>query len=306
MANHPKSPVSLDIVVVGAGLSGLAAAVSCALSGHRVTVFESAPALLEIGAGLQVTPNASRLLQQWEVPDKLWESAALPTYLAVHRYSGEILAMEENFHQKMKEKYGAPYTGLYRVDLQLSLYDRAKELGVQFKLGQKVETIDFSIPEITTQSRLTARPDLIVAADGLWSTCRSCFTTAEAQPQPTGDLAYRIVLDLDDIQDHELRAWVNNPSVHFWIGPGAHAVGYSIAAGRVYNLVLLVPDDLPPGVRRQTGSVAEMKELFKGWDPILTRFLNLVERVDKWKLMYRTAARYPEIAASSVPANHDL
>ncbi|KAH6893371.1 FAD binding domain-containing protein [Thelonectria olida] len=284
---HSKSPVPLDIIIIGAGLSGLATAISCSLSGHNVTVFESTEELSEVGAGLQVTPNSSRLLQQWGLPERLWETAAEPTYLAVHSYTGSILAMEEQFNKRMREKYGAPFIDIHRVDLQLCMYDRARELGVKFHLGQKVEAIDFDVPKVTTKSGITTHADLIIAADGIWSRCRDWFLGAKDHPKPTGDLAYRIVLTLDQIRDAELRDWVKNPSVHFWIGPGAHAVGYSLRDGDMYNIVLLVPDDLPEGVSRQAGSVEEIRELFREWDPILTKFLNCVESVDKWRLMHR-------------------
>ncbi|KAH6638673.1 FAD binding domain-containing protein [Truncatella angustata] len=282
-----RSSVELDIIVVGAGLSGLATAIGAALSGHRVTVYESAKELLEVGAGLQVTPNSTRILQKWGLPDKLWQSAAEPTSLLVHRYSGEVLAMEKDFDKNIRRKYGAPFIDLHRVDMQLSLFDRAKELGVEFKLGQKIKSIDFDIPEVTCESGLKGKADLIVAADGLWSRSRACLLGKEDPPLPTGDLAYRVVLKLDQITDPELRLWVKYPSCHFWIGPGAHAVGYSLRAGEMYNIVLLVPDDLPAGVSKQTGSIEEMKALFKGWDPVLGRFLDLVDGVEKWKLMHR-------------------
>ncbi|KAJ3544093.1 hypothetical protein NM208_g3238 [Fusarium decemcellulare] len=277
----------LNIIVIGAGLSGLAASISCALSGHRVTVFESAKELAEVGAGLQVTPNSSRILQNWQLSQKLWDSAAEPTYLAVHRYSGQLLAMENDFDMKMRARYGAPFVDLHRVDLQLALYERAQQLGVTIHLGERVNSVDFEQTLVTTQSGMKAQGDLIVAADGLWSTCRQLYLDKPDSPMPTGDLAYRVVLSLEDINDDDLREWIANPSVHFWIGPGAHAVGYSLKGGNMYNIVLLVPDDLPEGSRRQEGSVEEMKALFKGWDPILGRFLDLVKRVDKWKLMHR-------------------
>lgn len=219
----------------------------------------------------------------------LWQKAAEPTYLAVHRYSGETLAVEWEFDQKMRAEYGAPFVDLHRVDLQLALYERARQLGVTFHLGEKVETIDFDQTTVITQSGTKAQADLIVAADGLWSKCRQAFVDGEDSPMPTGDLAYRVLISLDDINDPELRDWVSNPSVHFWIGPGAHAVGYSLRAGNMYNIVLLVPDDLPEGIRRQEGSVEEMKGLFKDWDPILGRFLDIVKQVEKWKLMHRTS-----------------
>ncbi|KAI2871141.1 hypothetical protein CBS76997_6371 [Aspergillus niger] len=283
MSHHDSH---LDIIVVGAGLSGLATAISCAMSGHTVTVLEQAKELAEVGAGLQITPNASRLFSHWKLPEKLWTDAAEPTSLTVHRYTGEVLAHEESFDRNIRSKYSAPFIDLHRVDLQQALYARAKELGVTFHLDERVNTIDFDTTTVTTLKGRTVSGDLIVAADGLWSRCRECYCGRKDDPIPTGDLAYRIVLTADQISDPDLKAWVENPTVHFWIGPGAHAVGYSLRGGKMMNIVLLVPDDLPPGVSRQTGSLEEMMRLFVGWDPVLTRFLGYVNGVEKWKLMH--------------------
>ncbi|RDH28929.1 hypothetical protein BDQ94DRAFT_93927 [Aspergillus welwitschiae] len=283
MSHHDSH---LDIIVVGAGLSGLATAISCAMSGHTVTVLEQAKELAEVGAGLQITSNASRLFSHWKLPEKLWTDAAEPTSLTVHRYTGEVLAHEESFDRNIRSKYSAPFIDLHRVDLQQALYARAKELGVTFHLDERVNTIDFDTTTVTTLKGRTVSGDLIVAADGLWSRCRECYCGRKDDPIPTGDLAYRIVLTADQISDPDLKAWVENPTVHFWIGPGAHAVGYSLRGGKMMNIVLLVPDDLPPGVSRQTGSLEEMMRLFVGWDPVLTRFLGYVNGVDKWKLMH--------------------
>ena len=188
----------------------------------------------------------------------------------------------------MRARYYAPFVDLHRVDVQRALYDRAKELGVRFKLGERVDQIDFERAGVTTESGYRAQGDLIIAADGLWSRCRACFTGSDDLPRPTGDLAYRLVLDLDRVQTPYLRDWISRPTVHFWIGPGSHAVGYSLRAGRQYNVVLLVPDDLPEGVSRQPASVAEMKALFSDWDPTLGKFLDQVDKVEKWKLMHST------------------
>ncbi|KAJ5115135.1 hypothetical protein NUU61_000894, partial [Penicillium alfredii] len=288
LINYSQVPeeARLRIIVVGAGLSGIAAAISAALSGHKVQVIEQAKELAEVGAGLQITPNASRLLQYWELPTSIWEAAAEPTKVTVHRYSGQILAHESGFDQNIRRKYNAPFVDLHRVDLQQALFARAQELGVRFQLNEKVERVDFDSVTVHTLACNQYAGDLIIAADGLWSRCREAFMGQKDEPLPTGDLAYRIVLTADQISDPDLRALVENPEVHFWVGPGAHAVAYSIRGGKMFNIVLLVPDTLPPGVSRQAGSVDEMRELFVGWDPILNRFLNYVTSVDKWRLMH--------------------
>lgn len=226
---------------------------------------------------MQITPNASRLLRYWNLPESLWESAAEPKTVTVHRYSGNILAHESDFHENIRAKYNAPFVDFHRVDLQRALFSRAKALGVAFHLNERVETIDFKTTTVHTTARNQYKGDLIVAADGLWSRCRECFLGKKDEPLPTGDLAYRIVLSADQISDPELRAWIENPQVHFWIGPGAHAVAYSMRGGSMFNVVLLVPDDLPEGVSRQAGSVDEMKLLFKDWDPMYA-FLSFCSR----------------------------
>ncbi|KAI1827781.1 hypothetical protein F4861DRAFT_549140 [Xylaria intraflava] len=285
---HAKSPVSLDIIVVGAGLSGLATAISSALSGHHVTVFEAAKELQEFGAGMQVTPNASRLLRRWQLPETFWETVSVPSYLAVRRYSdGKVLALDGDLNKKMGMRYGSSVFEVHRVDLHSALASRAKQLGVKLCLGQRVTGIDFSAPSIQTEAGIEAKADLIVAADGIWSTCRHLIQDIKDFPWPTGDLAYRIVLKIDEIDDPELREIVRKPSVNIWIGPRSHAVAYSMRGGTMFNVVLIVPDDLPEGVRRQPGSTEQMMALFDGWDPILNRILKPVKSVHKWKLMHR-------------------
>lgn len=193
--------------------------------------------------------------------------------MTIINYRGKVLAREENFDANIRRKYGAPFADCHRVDLQRALAERAKELGVTLILNARVTNIDLGYKSgdrarVKTSEGQEFEADLVVGADGLWSLCRSTMLGRNDPPLPTGDLAYRIVLRLDQISDQKLRDMVQTPGCRYWPGPDGHVVAFSIRGGNMFNVVLVTPDDLEDGVARVEANVDEMRKLFEGWDPV--------------------------------------
>ncbi|KAL2017581.1 hypothetical protein VTK56DRAFT_1954 [Thermocarpiscus australiensis] len=307
MAEQSNTDEGIHLVIIGAGLAGLAAALSTKLANpaHRVTILEAVKELQEVGAGLQITPNGTRLLAHWGLAPALAPRAAVPTSLSVRRYDGtRLLAHEPALQEQMQARYGHPFWDLHRVDLQQAMVARCAALGVEIRLGARAVRVDDDDDDSSDGARPHPRPgprvhlhdgsqvraDVVLCADGLWSAIRPAFLGRPSPPVRTGDLAYRITLSADELDGpdaDELRAFVANPTVNFWIGPRAHCVGYSVRAGEVYNLVFLCPDDLPEGVAKLEGDMDEMRARFASWDPLLGKFLRQVKGVvHKWRLMW--------------------
>ena len=282
---HAGSEKRLEVIVIGAGLCGLGAAIALRLAGHSVTVIESVANLEEVGAGLQITPNGTRLLRRWGV-DKLLVGATPPETFSMKRFDGRLLAHRDGYSRELEERYGSPLWCLHRADLQRALAERAITLGANIRLGTTVSRVEPESGVVVLQSGERVVGDLILGADGLWSTSRSAMFPSEPrqQPLPTGDLAYRILVDRECMSDTELSKQFEKPGIHIWVGPGVHAVAYSIREGRWVNLVLLVPDTLPSHVDKAKGELAEMQALFEGWDPMLTKVLDQTDKVLKWRL----------------------
>lgn len=274
----PESP--LHLIIIGGGLCGLSAAIATRLAGHNVTVLETVPAFREVGAGLQITPNGTRLLKAWGLADTLGPQAAAPKYFRMRRYNGDLLAERTAYIDEIQGRYGSPLWCLHRADLQAAMAEKAKELGAVIKLGCKVESVDWGKEQargqeqeevgvsVSIEGGEEVRGDIVLAADGIWSETRQSLLGKEVRPKPTGDLAYRILLDRESIKDDKLRAWLDSPGINIWVGPEVHAVGYSIKGGRWLNVVLLVKDNLPEDVMKAEGDLAEMKAIFQNWDPV--------------------------------------
>ncbi|TVY13431.1 FAD-dependent monooxygenase OpS4 [Lachnellula arida] len=276
------------IIIVGAGICGLGAAISIALEGHTVSVFESAPCLHTTGAGIQITPNGVRILRRLGVAEELEAKVAIPETLSILRYDGKkLLAHRDRYDEEISGNYGEPIWCLHRIDLQNALAARAESLGVGILFDARVIDVDCEHSAIKLDGGRSERGHLIIAADGLWSTMRSSMIGRPLPPQPTNDLAYRILLTIDDVGDDEkLRDMISRPGIRIWMGPGAHAVAYSLLGGKMINIVLLVPNNLPTDTARGQGSVGEMVKMFEDWDPLLVRCLSHVKTVDKWNLMH--------------------
>ena len=121
----------------------------------------------QVGAGLQVTPNATRLLTRWKISHRLVKLSSSPKIFTIHRYNdGSILGRRENYGEEMLAKYKSPFWDMHRADLQIALFERAEELGVNFRLGALVTKLDLETPSVTLVSGDRIEGDLVVAADG--------------------------------------------------------------------------------------------------------------------------------------------
>lgn len=249
-------------------------------------------------AGLQITPNGTRLLEAWGLFQRLAPRAAVPRSLAVHRYDGtRLLAEETSLQEKARKRSGGyPFWDLHRVDLQQAMLARCAEIGVEIRLDSPAVRVDFDEARVYVaagDSTAVVEGDVVMLAEGLWSRIRSQFLGQPSPAVPTGDLAYRISIRADELEGEdadELRAFIRDPTVDLWLGPRAHCVSYSVCGGDIFNLVLLAPDDLPNGVVKQEGDKEEMHRRFAGWDPLLGRFLKQVRSVvHKWRLMWLEA-----------------
>ncbi|KAL1303761.1 hypothetical protein AAFC00_007101 [Neodothiora populina] len=282
----------LNVIVIGAGLGGLGAAISILLAGHRVHVLESASKIAEVGAGIQVLPNSSRVLIQWGLEETLLKHATFPTDCMMLDWKGKVLS-SMSFPDAIAE-YQSPFWDFHRADLHRALLDRAQELGATFKINSRV--VDIKCEEdgkdtatIFLQNGECLTADLVVGADGIFSTCREILLGKPSPPTPTGDLAYRMLLNTKEMaKDPDLAPLLEHPhKVRYWMGPGAHAVNYVLRDGDLFNMVLLVPDDMPADATTLDGNVEEMRLLYKDWDPRIPKLLALCQSVQKWKLCYR-------------------
>lgn len=297
--------MSLHLIVIGAGLAGLSAALATKLANpkHTVTILESVKELAEVGAGLQLTPNATRLFKPWGIYDNLSPLATFPGSLCVRRYDGtKILRYEPAFQENINRDYRAPFWGMHRVDLQRAMAARVKELGVTLVLGARVVDVDFEqaivrfvkrgVQDGAEGEEESITGDVVLGADGLWSATRAKFLGQPSPAKFTGDCAFRIVIKTADLHGPdkvELEDFIRSATVNFWIGPAMHVVAYTMRAAEVYNIVLLCPDDLPADVAKIEGDVGEMRRVFEPWDPLLKKFLAQVQEVAKWRLMWLEA-----------------
>ncbi|PSK58622.1 Kynurenine 3-monooxygenase [Elsinoe australis] len=291
LRNQSPSPkISLKVVVVGAGLGGLATAIALARSGHRVEVLEQASKLGEVGAGIQVPPNSLRILQSWGIDSFLTQHVVEPHSITFRRWQdGEPIALTP-LTPDFRERYDAPYYVVHRADLHHALHQLALKHGVLVRTKCRVREYHETLPEITLTSDEVVRTDLIVAADGIKSVARQVLDPFHApKPMATGFAAYRATVPVDAMEEDAQTAWMrDSPSLNLWIGPGQHVMTYTIAAGKTFNLVLSHKDSTDPSnwsSLSQKQTIESMREAFEKWDPRLIRVIDKIESAAKWPLM---------------------
>lgn len=178
-----------------------------------------------------------------------------------------------DFHESAAQYPGTFYWDFHRANLHRCLLERTLQLGGTVQCKSRVndvicdETNSTATVKLYDGRELTA--DLVVGCDGVNSKLRQIMVGHKDPPTKTGDLAYRLLLSTKEmLKDPELAPFVTDPQVNYWLGPDAHAVNYVLRGGDLFNMVLLVPDDMPAhGASTIAGNVTEMQALYQDWDP---------------------------------------
>ncbi|KDQ19543.1 hypothetical protein BOTBODRAFT_170623 [Botryobasidium botryosum FD-172 SS1] len=283
-----KAGKCLNITIVGCGLGGLAAAFTLAKAGHNVTILESASKIGEIGAGIQVSPNISRILISWGLGPELEKYSVCPEGFVFRRWdTGEQVGFNPT-GALMTRTYNAPYLHIHRADFHKIFYDLAVGAGVKIRLSSRVVTLDPSAPSVILATGETLSADLIIGADGVKSMVRDVVVGRPDKPVPTGDAAYRATVPAElMLKEPDLAHFIEYPMMTAWMGPGKHIVAYCIRAQKLFNLVILHPDNATEESWTQPGSVEKMREEFAGWEPRVQKILSLIPSTYTWRLMDR-------------------
>jgi salicylate hydroxylase len=273
---------SRTIFVAGAGIGGLTASLALAGKGFRVVVLEKAERLEEAGAGLQLSPNASRVLVELGLQPRLAARAVIPDAISIMsaRSGGEVARLP--LGEAATFRAGAPYWVVHRADLQAALQAHVNENpDIELRLGCQFED---AVPHakgltIVQRSGMTRQQEpalALIGADGIWSTVRH-HLFPQVQPQFSGLIAWRGTLDAT-----QLPREYTSRRVQLWMGPNAHLVAYPISGARQINVVAVVPGTWNRPGWSAPGEPNEIKNAFASsrW-PGPTRML--IGAVDDWR-----------------------
>jgi len=234
-------PDHKQVLIAGGGIGGLAAAVACAKRGLTVRLIERAAQFSEVGAGIQIGPNVTRILQAWGLGEALAQVAAFPPKLqARDAQSGAVLGTL-TLGERAQALYGAPYATIHRADLQGLLHEAAQGAGVALLLGQTMtgwHTSD-ELVQVSTLEGLNLQASALIGADGVWSAVRQQLL-GDAPARFTGHLAYRALVAQADLPAH-----LRTDQVTVWMGPRLHVVHYPVRSGQWLNLVAIVHGEQP-------------------------------------------------------------
>jgi salicylate hydroxylase len=281
MGEKQRMPRAPRIAIIGGGIGGLAAALALERRGAQVVVYEQSPELSEIGAGLNLTPNAVKALRALGVEEAVNMIASESYFLNIRSWrSGRYISRTRR--ADFRQKFDAPNLSVHRADLLGILASALKTTEVRF--GARCIGVE------TRQSAAVARfadgatieADIVIGADGIHSVVRNDLFGADA-PRFTGCICWRGMAPIDAVPRD-----INTKDGAMWMGPHGHVVHYPVRRGELLNIVAHIDSDAwTEESWTHECDVAEVTTTYAGWNSALTRLYPLSERWYKWALYDR-------------------
>jgi salicylate hydroxylase len=267
------------IGIVGGGIGGMAAALACARVGWQVQLWERATVFSEVGAGIQIGPNVTRLLHSWGLHDALAAVAAFPHRLQVRDAASARELGVLPLGAAMQQRYGAPYASVHRADLHTLLHTAAAAHS-QMQLNTPLHSFSQTATAVHLRSPCTeaCQADVLLGADGLWSAVRQGLLH-DGPPRATGHLAYRAL-----VRQAELPAALRSQQVTAWLGPRLHVVQYPVRGGDWLNVVAFVHGQLPGNALDGWDHSANAADLRQHLAQTCTPLQDLLQAIDHWRL----------------------
>lgn len=276
---------NLPVLVAGGGIGGLAAALALVRQGFHVKVLEQSPEIGEIGAGIQLGPNAFHAFDALGIGEKARGRAVYTDYMVMHDALDEYQVGKIPTDEVFRKRFGNPYAVIHRVDVHLSLLEGAQETGrVEFLTSTRAERIEQDASGVTVydQKGNAHKGVALIGADGVKSVVRQQYVGDPARV--TGHVVYRAVVDKQDFpQDLQWNA------ASIWVGPNCHLVHYPLRGGEQYNVVVTFHSRKQEEWGVTEGSKEEVQSYFQGISPKARQLIDLPKSWKRWA----TADREP-------------
>jgi salicylate hydroxylase len=273
------------VIVIGGGIGGLSAALALLRRGIDVTVYEQSPELKEVGAGIQVSSNGSRVLYAWGLEEALAGVQVTPAGREIRHWGTGETWNWFTLGAASIRRYGTPHLMLHRGDLHGILADAVRALKADaIRLGRRCVGIAQS------GERVEARFDggeavhaaFVLGADGIHSNVRKSLFGADA-PQFTGVVAWRGIVPMDRLPPH-----ISRPVGTNWLGPRGHVLHYPVRRGELMNFISFVErDDWRIESWTIEGTTGELADDYRGWHPDVHAIIRAIDTPFKWALMVR-------------------